>query len=531
MRYDVPELNLSLLNRAPQEIGTVVLDTDPLSLEAFVAVARYGAKVEFSTDYAERVTGSRDLAERFHAEGRIIYGLTTGFGDNVRKLIPREESEKLQANIIRSHAVSVGEPLSEEGVRALWLMQLLSLGKGYSGVRMETLRLIADCLNAGIVPYAPAEGSVQNLPVEGHVNLVLMGEGRAWYRGRLMPGGEALAAAGLAPIVPASKEGLCLTNGINGATGLVALAVYDAMIAAQTADIAGAMAYEALRGTILGCDERLHSLKAHPEEAGTAANVRRMLEDSGIMEKSKYYRVQDPYVIRCVPQLHGAAKRFIKDVYVAVANEMDSCNDNPILWPSEGDGEGLMGSNFDGTYVGAGADILCMAAANLAKISERRTDKILNRYLNDGFYPAFLAVHPGVDNGFMIAQYTAAGLVNEIRGLCIPSTGDSVPVSANWEDPISMAWWAGMKVCEVARKLHYVLAIELMTMAQAFDATPPEEAAFAAATRAVRDRIRKVVPTVEGDRHFGPDIEAIKRLVSDGEILRTVQGVVGELAF
>ena len=511
------------------EISEVALGTDRISLEEFIAVVRYGSRVVLTGEYLERVTRSRSLVEKFLAENRAIYGLTTGFGDNVRKVIPQDEAERLQRNIIRSHSVSVGEPLSEERVRALWLMQLLSLGRGYSGIRPQVLQLIADCLNKRILPFAPGEGCIQNLPVEGYVNLVLMGEGQAWHDGKLVSGAEALAAAGLAPISPACKEGLCLTNGINGATGIALIALNDCIIAAQTADIAGTMAFEVLRGTLLGCDARLHSVKAHPEQADTAANIRMLLADSEIAKKSLHLRVQDPYVIRCIPHVHGAAKRFIKDVARSLVREMLSCNDNPVIWP-EGGGEGLMGSNFDGTYTGAGADILCMAAANLAKISERRTDKLTNQSLSGG-YPAFLAETPGVDNGYMIAQYTSAALVGEIRGLCIPATGDSIPVSANWEDPISMAWWAAMKSVDVMRKLHYVQAIELMVMARAFDLTPTDAGKFSSVTMQVHDKIRARVPYVDGDRYFSPDIEEIYAMVSDGDIVREVQSITGQLAF
>ncbi|WP_255376018.1 aromatic amino acid ammonia-lyase [Cloacibacillus sp. An23] len=501
-----------------------------MTLVEFIAIVRYNSKVVLTPEYVERVKKSRTLVEKFLNENRAIYGLTTGFGDNVRKVIPQSEAERLQRNIIRSHAVSVGEPLSEEGVRALWLMQLLSLGRGYSGIRPDVLTLIAECLNRKVYPYAPSEGSIQNLPVEGYVNLVLMGEGQAWLGNQLVTGHEALKSVGLDPLSPACKEGLCLTNGINGAEGLALIALHDSILAAQTADISGAMAFEVLRGTLLGCDYRLHSLKEHPEQAGCAANIRLILSDSEIAANSMYHRVQDPYVIRCIPHVHGAAKRFMKDVSISLIREMLSCNDNPIVWP-DGNGEGLMGSNFDGTYVGAGSDILCMACANIAKISERRTDKLTNQSLSGG-YPAFLADKPGVDNGYMIAQYTASALVNEIRGLCIPATSDSVPVSANWEDPISMAWWAAMKAVHVACKLQYVIAIELMTMSRAFDLTRVEYGHFSSATQSVHDKIREVVPYIKGDRYLGPDIEAIYSMVKNGDIVKNVQARIGTtLAF
>lgn len=511
------------------EIRTVCLGMETISVEEFVAVARYGAKVSFSHEYIERVTRSRALADKFLAENRIIYGITTGFGDNVRKIIPPDEAVQLQVNILRSHAVSVGEPLAPESVRAVWLMQLLSLGKGYSGIRIETLSLISECLNNGITPYVPQEGSVQYLAIEAQTNLILMGEGKAWYGGKLMSGLEALKAAGLEPWIPASKEGLSLTNGANSATALSVLSLYDCMISAQTADIAAAMAYEALKGTILGCDERLHSVKAHKEQQGCAANIRNILSDSGIIKKNIHARVQDPYILRCTPQVHGASKRFIKDCAVSICEEMDSCSDNPILWPDGNSEVALMGGNFDSTYASGSADILCIAAANIAKISERRTDRLTNRYLSG--YPAFLAENPGIDNGYMVVQYTAAALLNEMRGLCVPASADSIPTCANWEDPVSMGWWAARKSLMVAKKLHYILGIELMTMVRAFDMLPEGEREFSSATQNIYERIREVVPPVTGDRHFAPDIENIKTLVTDGEIIRIAEKIKGSLEF
>ncbi|OUO93527.1 aromatic amino acid ammonia-lyase [Cloacibacillus sp. An23] len=513
-------------------IQSVTLGTKSLSLEEFVAVARYNAKLTLSQEYLERVFQSRALVEKFLDENRAIYGLTTGFGDNVRTVIPQEEAVHLQINILRSHAASVGKPMSPECVRATWLMQLLSLGRGVSGIRPQMLSLIVSCLNANIIPYAPGEGSIQSLSVEANINLVLIGEGQAWYNGELLPGAAALNKAGLKPLAPACKEGLCLTNGINGATGITLIALYDSMVGAQTADIAAAMAYEALRGTIKGCDARLHALKHHSEQQGSAENIRNILADSRIMAKYMDSRVQDPYILRSIPQVHGAAKRFLKDAATSLIREMASCNDNPIVWPNgNGDGEGLMGANFDGTYVGAYADTICIADANLGKFSERRTDRLTNRHFSGG-YPPFLADNPGVNNCYMIVQYTAAGLVSEIRNLCIPATGDSIPVSANWEDPIPMAWWAAIKSKAVSEKLEYLIAIEIMVHTRAFDLTDTKvHGTFASATIDVHDLVRSKVPYITGDRYFGSDIETTYQMVKSGEVLKTVEKRVGKLIF
>ncbi len=525
---EVSVLVPSKIGRA-DKIKKVTLGPGPLSLEEFIAVVRYNAELVFSPEYIERVSASRELAEKFLAENRKIYGLTTGFGENVSRIIPQDEAVQLQVNILRSHAVSVGKPLRGEAVRAVWLMQLLSLGKGYSGIRLEVLSLIAECLNRGVTPYVPGEGSVQYLAIEAQTNLVLMGEGRAWYEGELLPAAEALARAGLKTFIPACKEGLCLTNGANSATGLAAIALYDCAVAVQTSDIAAAMSYEALKGNILACDPRLHSLKEHPNQAACARNILKLLADSGIAAKYKGVRVQDPLALRSVPQMHGAVKCMVQDASRDILEEMASCSDNPILWSGRDEELGLMGANFDGTYPSGAADILCVAAANLGKLVERRVDKLTNRHFSG--YPAFLAENPGVDNGYMIVQYTAAGLLNEIRGLALPSTADSIPTCGNWEDPVSMGWWASRKAWYVGKKIEYIQAIEIMTLCRAFDMIPAGEAPFSSATRAVYEKVREVVPPVSGDRHFGPDIENVFKLVRDGEMIKAAEGVTGTLEF
>ena len=510
-------------------IKEVCLGSGPLSLEEFIAVVRYRAKIKFSEEYVNRVIRSRKLVEKILEENRVVYGLTTGFGDNVRTIIPQDEAIRLQYNILRSHAVSVGEPMPEEGVRAIWLMQLLSLGMGYSGIRIEMLHLIAQCLNAGIYPFAPRFGSVQALVIEANINLVLIGEGRAWYKGTLKSGGDALKEAGLHPLAPACKEGLCLTNGANSATALAALALYDSVVAAQTADISAAMAYEALKGNILACDARLHSLKEHPNQITCAENMRRLLSDSGVIFANKGKRVQDPLVLRSVPQMHGAVKCYLEDAGTSILEEMASCSDNPILWLEGNDGTALMGANFDSTFSSGAADIISIADANLAKLLERRIDKLTNR--NFSGYPAFLAEKPGVDNGYMIIQYTAAGLVNEIRGLALPATADSIPTCANWEDPVSMGLLASQKAWDIAIKLQYLVAIELMVTSRALDLFTDGAGQFASVTQAVHDRIRTVVPPLTQDRHLSPEIEKVKTMVENAEIIRIAEKYIGFLGF
>ena len=521
----------NFFNINPADITEVVLSEEDISLEQFVAVARHRARVTFSEAFVGRVKKSRASIDRFLAENRLIYGVTTGFGENVRYVIPPEEAAELQRNIVRSHACSVGRPLAEEQVRAIQLQQILNTGRGVSGISFELIDLIRQTLNAGVTPYAPGDGSVGYLAVEGHLTLLLMGEGRAYYQGRLMEGAEALKQAGLTPVPLRCKEGLSLLNGSTSPTGLAVLAVYDALVAAKTLDIVGCVTFEAMKGTIMGCDERLHSVKRHREQQETAGIMRRLLADSGIMAENKHARVQDPYVLRCTPHLHGAGKRLLRQAFENIWEESLSVCDNPIIFPGQDGAEDtpLMGGNFDGSYVGGGADIICIACGILAKTSERRGDRMVNRFFNNGL-PAFLVKNPGLNNGFMIPQYTAAGLVNEIKILSFPSSVDSVSTCANQEDPVSMAYTAAKKAYQVAEKFQYVVAIELMIALQALDLAGDSPAPSAAVDR-LRAHIRREVATVDEDRYFEPDMELLYQKVKSGEIIAFTEAVAGQLPF
>lgn len=516
-----------ILTRDPKEIKDVYLGSEDFSVEEFIAVSRYGAVVHFSKEFCERVKKSRALVEKFLEENRIIYGVTTGFGDNVRNIISPEDSEKLQINIIRSHACSVGEPLEKEVVRGIQLMMLLNTGKGYSGVSIELLELIKNLLNKDVVPYAPGEGSVGYLSVEGHIALVLLGEGKAWYKGELLEGSEALQKAGLEPITIKCKEGLSLLNGSTSVTAIAALAIYNAIQATKVADIAGAMRYETLEGTVKACDERLLGRKKHVEQSRTAENILTILKDSEIAAACKNLKVQDAYSIRCTPHIHGAVKRTLREALVAIIEEMNSCSDNPIIYPEADDGIALMGGNFDGSYVGIHTDAACIAMATLAKLSERITDRLVNRHLSG--FPSFLVKAPGLNNGYMIPQYTAAGLVGEIKVLSHPSSIDNIPTCANQEDPVSLAYFASKKAYEVSKKLEYIIAIEIMTEIQALDFMKTMKPSTI--TQVVYDLVREKVPMVDEDRHFYPDIQNIKEMIHEGILLKSVEDIVGHLKF
>jgi histidine ammonia-lyase len=508
----------------PKDIKSVTLGNGDISINEIIAVSRYDAEILFSNEYCNRVNDSRAVIEKFLDEERVIYGVTTGFGSNVTKNISLVDAETLQKNIIRSHAVSVGDPLEREVVRATQLMILINLGKGFSGVRLETLELLRSVINHQIVPFAPGDGSVGYLSPEAHMALVLIGEGKAWYDDLLISGSEALEKAGLKPISLGCKEGLALTSGTTSVTALAALALYDGIQTAKIADIAGALSLEALKGTIKAFDPRIHAVKRHEEQAGTARNIVKMLEGSEIVEKYQDYRLQDALSLRCIPQVHGAVKRVLKDAEFIIGNEINSSSDNPIVITAD-NGDALMGGNFDGTYVGIYADTMAIAMANLAKISERRLDRLVNHLVSE--LPNFLVANPGLNSGYMIPQYTAAGLLNEIRVLCHPATIDNIPTCANQEDVVSFAYFAAKKVYQISKKLEYILAIELMAAVQALDFHQPLKPS--PVSRKVYELIRTGVPSVTEDRYFYPDIQIISSQLHEGKILAAVEFIIGKV--
>lgn len=507
------------------EIKRVVLG-DPITLEDFVAVVRLGARVEFSPAYEERVKRSRTLVEGWVAEERVMYGVTTGFGALCTQAIGREETAQLQENIILSHSVSVGEPLSIERVRGILLMVLQNLGQGYSGVRLAVLERYRDFLNLGLTPWAPGDGSVGYLAPEAHMALVLLGRGKAYYQGELLEGGEALARAGLEPMPLSSKEGLALVSGTTSATAMAALALYDLENAAKSADIIGALSLEALKGVMNAFDKRVMDVRPHKEQGETAENVRRILSGSGIMEKYKGSRVQDALSLRCIPQLHGAAKKTLADARRTVEIEMNSCCDNPILWPEAGNEDVISACNADSSYVGMEMDSACIAAVSLAKMSERRNNRLIDGSLSGN--PWFCIKEPGLNSGLMIPQYTQAGLLNEMRGLATPSTIDNTPTCGNQEDYVAMGYYACKKAGPMAEKLEYVLAIELLSAYQSQQFVDPE-VPRSPATAAVLREIGAHIPVMEQDMPLHPYIEYLKEWIHSGALIRVTEAVTGEL--
>lgn len=509
----------------PRSIHQVVLGA-PISLTQFMAVARYHAEVSFSSDYQQRVNHSRQLVEQWVSEERIIYGTTTGFGNLCDRLISQEEAAQLQINLVRSDATSVGKPLKEEQVRAIMLMMLQNTGRGYSGIRLEVLELLRRFLNTGLTPWVPGEGSVGYLTVEANIAMVLFGEGKAYWKGVLMDGANALSAAGLAPISLSYKEGLALLDGTTSATALGAIALFDMLQAARSADVVAALSVEALKGLIRHFDDRVCQVRPHPTQSGVADNLRRVLAGSQVIEEAKGSHLQDALSLRCVPQLHGAAKKLLLDALETFEVELNACTDNPILWTDGEQSEAISACNSDSAFVGMSIDACCIAATGIAKMSERRNNRLVDGNLSG--YSWFLVKNPGLNCGLMVPQYTQAGLINDMKILSHPATVDNVPTCGNQEDYVAMGYNAGKKAIRVAEKLEYVLGIELFSAfeAQGFMGT---NAARSPVSQAVYREIGRHVPIIENDFYFYPHIEYLRDLIHSGELVAIAEQIIGEL--
>jgi histidine ammonia-lyase len=512
------EINIKKINR-------VVLD-GRISMEELVAVARYGAKVDFSENYIARVIKSRGLVEKWIEEGRVMYGITTGFGAMCTQVITADETSKLQRNIVLSHSTSVGEPLSIEEVRATMLMVLQNVGQGYCGARIETMEMYRQFLNLGLTPFAPKEGSVGYLSPEAHIALVLIGEGKAYINGELLSGKEALERVGLIPTVLSSKEGLVLVSGTTGVTAIGALALYDMLQASKAADVIGAMTLEILKGTTKAFDDRLMSVRPHDDQRSTADNVRKILGDSEIAKHFKDHRLQDALSIRCIPQLHGAAKKTLRDALKTIEIEMNSCCDNPIIWPEGDDGEAMSGCNADSSYVGIEMDSACIAATMIAKMSERRNNRLVDGSLSG--YPWFLIKKPGLNSGLMIPQYTQAGLLNDMKILSHPASVDGIPTCGNQEDYVAMGYNASKKARQIVDKLEFILSIELLSVFQA-QQFMEEDLLPGSASKAVLDEIALTVPVMEEDIFLYPHINTLRDLLHSGRLIELVEEKIGRL--
>ncbi|MER5840760.1 histidine ammonia-lyase [Streptomyces prasinus] len=516
-----------------------------------LAVARGGARVELSREALTALAASREIVDALAAEPAPVYGVSTGFGALATRHIGPGLRARLQRNIVRSHAAGMGPRVEREVVRALMFLRLKTLCSGHTGVRPEVAQTIADVLNAGITPVVHEYGSLGcsgDLAPLSHCALTLMGEGEAeGADGTLRPAGELLAEHGIRPVELREKEGLALLNGTDGMLGMLIMALADLDTLYRSADVTAAMSLEALLGTDKVLAPELHAIRPHPGQAASAANMLAVLAGSGMTghHQDDAPRVQDAYSVRCAPQVAGAGRDTIAHARLVAERELAAAIDNPVVLPGRTDrggkgaggvGAGAAGSgggrlesngNFHGAPVAYVLDFLAIAVADLGSIAERRTDRLLDKNRSHGL-PPFLADDPGVDSGLMIAQYTQAALVSELKRLAVPASADSIPSSAMQEDHVSMGWSAARKLRTSVDNLTRVIAVELYTAARAVELR--EGLTPAPATRAVVEAARRAGVGGPGpDRHLAPDLAAAEAFVRDGRLLAAVEKVTGPL--
>jgi len=511
-------------------IEAPALTGEDLRVEDVWAVAVGGGRVDLAPEAREKMTAARMLVERAaHGSNEHTYGINTGFGRFVSQTIPAELTEELQLRLLRSHACGVGDPYPPEVIRAAMLLRANALAKGNSGARVATVELLVDCLNRGVLPVVPSRGSVGasgDLAPLAHLALPLVGEGEAWVEGERLEGGAALARAGLEPIRLQAKEGLSLVNGTQFMAAFAALGLVRARRLAKTADLACAVSVEALQGSRSSFLPEVQALRPHRGQAASAANILRALEDSAINEAHRWCdRVQDAYSLRCAPQVHGASRDLLDYVEYTVTVELNAATDNPLVLVEQ---ELLVSNgNFHGQPLAFALDALAIAVSELANISERRIERLVNPNLSEGL-PAFLVVEGGLNSGFMIPQYVAAALVSENKALCHPASVDSIPTSAGQEDHVSMGNASGLKAWQVLGNVERALAIELLAGSQAVEFLAPLQPGVGA--EATRRFVRSLSPRLKEDRPLAGDIEAVAAAIRDGSLVATVEDELGALA-
>ncbi len=495
----------------------LLLDGETLTLEEIRDVARGGVHVELAPEALARVERARALVDRVAAGEAPAYGINTGFGTLAEVRIDRKDLRTLQRNLLLSHAAGVGTPLPIPEARALLLLRCNVLAKGHSGIRPRTLQLALEMLNRGVIPVVPERGSVGasgDLAPLAHLALVLIGEGEAFVGADRLPGRAALARADLEPVVLEAKEGLALVNGTQAMCAVGALALLRGEALAETADLAGAMTLEGLLGSHRPFIAPIQAARPHPGQVAVAEHLRGLLRDSEIVEShADCSKVQDPYSLRCMPQVHGAARDGLQHARRVLSIEVNSATDNPLVFPDED--LIVSGGNFHGQPVSLALDVLAIACTQLQAISERRVEQLVNPALSG--LPPFLARNSGLNSGFMIAQVTSAALVAESRVLSHPASVDSIPSSAGREDHVSMGMTAALKARQVIDFTRTCLAVEVLVAAQALDFRRPLRAGRGVA--AAHARVREVVPTMEEDREIHRDIEAVSALIDSGALL------------
>jgi histidine ammonia-lyase len=504
----------------------LLLTGDDLTVEDVWDVAVNGRTAALGDAAVDKMTRSRGMLDELR--GEHTYGVNTGFGRFVSESIPDEQAEELQLRLLRSHACGVGEPYPDEVVRAAMLLRANAIAKGYSGARVETVELLLAVLANGIVPHVPARGSVGasgDLAPLAHLALPLVGEGEAYLDGRRMPGAEALTAVGLQPVGLQAKEGLSLINGTQFMCAMGSLALVRARRLALAADIACSMSLEALQGSLTSFHPAIHAARPHAGQIASAANVRTLLDGSAILESHRWCdKVQDAYSLRCAAQVHGASRDLLDYVERTIAIELNAATDNPLVLLDER--EIVSNGNFHGQPVAFALDSLVLAVAELANISERRVERMVNPNLSDGL-PAFLTREGGINSGMMILQYVSAALVSENKSLAHPASVDSIPTSAGQEDHVSMGNAAGLKAMQVIANAEHSLAIELIAGAQAVEFLAPLEPGRGVA--AARAHVRTLSERLREDRSLSADIERVAASIGDGSLIGVVEQAAGGL--
>jgi histidine ammonia-lyase len=501
----------------------VVINGETLTIEEVVEVACHNATVMISEQAKEKVRNARKTLERLINQKKMIYGVTTGFGALGKAAIKPDELKKLQVNLIRSHSSGVGRPLSREATRSLMLLRANTLAKGYSGIRIDTLEALVQMINKGIHPVVPEKGSVGasgDLAPLSHVVLVMMGEGEAEHEGEVMSGREAMRKAGIPPVTLDVKEGVALNNGTQMMTAIAALTVHGAEKLIQAAEVAAAMSLEALLGIIDAFDERIHNVRPHPGQARSARSILKLLLGSKLVKPaSEAVKIsgypQDPYSLRCIPQVLGSVRDAISHVRRVVEVEVNSATDNPLVFPEEG--ECLSGGNFHGQPISAAMDYLTIALTTVGNFSERRTARLVDESLSRGLPPFLVPFEAkrGLQSGFMTLQYTTAALASENKVLAHPASIDSIPTSANFEDFVSMGPIAARKAAEVLRNVEYIIAVELILAAQGIEFRGAER--LGKGTEAAYELLRECVPALTEDRSMHKEIEEVAEMIRAGK--------------
>ncbi|WP_103108672.1 histidine ammonia-lyase [Brevibacillus reuszeri] len=497
----------------------VKLDGNQLRIEEVISIARRSTPIELTSEAIEKVRQSRAMVEKMVDEQRVVYGITTGFGKFSDVMIQGEDAARLQENLIMSHACGMGEPYPTDVVRAMMALRINALAKGFSGIREETLLHLVEMCNRGVHPVIPQQGSLGasgDLAPLAHMVLVMLGKGQATVNGKLLAGSDALREVGLAPIRLQAKEGLALINGTQAMTAQLCLALFDSRVALESAEVIASMTIEALRGIPKAFDPQLHLVRPHPGQQESAKRLLQHLAGSERTTAQGELRVQDPYSLRCIPQVHGATRDTLEYVWTTVTRECNSVTDNPVLFTETGDI--ISGGNFHGQPMAFAADFLAIAVAELANISERRTERLVNPQLSG--LPGFLTENGGLHSGFMITQYVAASIVSENKVLCHPASVDSIPSSANQEDHVSMGTTSARKLRTVVANTIKVLAIEYLAAAQAIDFGTGE---LGVGTGYAYQKLRSVISRLQEDREMHPDLTKAEELIQQGAVAFIVE--------